>query len=267
MYAGHSPYSIRPWTLRILAANAIVHLLSITVLASTDLLRPFAFVPALALQQPWTAVTYQFLHAGFMHLAFNMLMLFVFGSAVEERMGSRFPLYYLFCGIGGAAMSFVFAYNAPVIGASGAVLGVALAYAFYWPNREIMIFPLPVPIKVKWLVAFLAVLALFGATSPNPGTVAHFAHLGGLLAGAIYLFGTREKNGAAAYRPPARPEVLVHPTAHGEKKTHRVNRWKDEAMYREVDRVLDKISESGIESLTDEERRILDESSRQMNRH
>ena len=129
-----SPSSrMTPWVGRLIIANAVVLLLLMTVLTSPALLEDLRFAPVGALQRPWTFVTYMFVHAGLLHLLGNMIMLFVFGAPVESRMGSRkFILYYLYCGIGAA----VFAVGlsgvmnvVPFIGASGAVLGVAIAFA------------------------------------------------------------------------------------------------------------------------------------------
>src|SRR3970282_616500 len=96
---GRSTFALTPWVRRVIAANAVVYLLTITVFTGSWFFRTFAFAPSTALAQPWTFVTYTLVHAGFLHLAFNMLMLFFFGPAVEERMGGRaFLPYYLVCG-------------------------------------------------------------------------------------------------------------------------------------------------------------------------
>ena len=223
-------------------------------------------MPASVVQQPWTALTYMFLHGGMLHLTFNMLVLFFFGSAVEEKLGGRYPIYYLFCGVGGAALSFAFVPMAPIIGASAAVYGVALAFAFFWPDNEIMIFPLPVPIKVKWLVGFLAASSLFLGVLGSFDGGANVAHLGGFLAGAIYLYFTgTSRLHVIKYKQQPPGEILVHPAARAPQRSERTSsKWHDEKHYRDVDRVLDKISASGIGSLNKEELAILDESSKHM---
>ena len=139
---------ITPWVLRLIIANAVVLLLMRTVFTSAALAEALAFSPGGALHRPWTFLSYMFVHAGLLHLLGNMLMLYVFGTAVEGRMGSRaFVLYYLLCGVGAAVfalgLSGVMAVS-PFIGASGAVLGVALAFAMYWPDAELVVFPIPV---------------------------------------------------------------------------------------------------------------------------
>ncbi len=128
-----SPLSLTPWVRRLLVANAVVYLLQLTVFMGSWFGETFAFSPSTALTQPWTFVSYMFVHNGFLHIAFNMLMLFFFGPAVEERMGSTsFARYYMLCGLGGAAFSFLINIVIPVrpfVGASAAVFGVALAFS------------------------------------------------------------------------------------------------------------------------------------------
>jgi rhomboid family protein len=271
-----SPFALTPWVRRLLAANAVVYLLMITVFTGDWFLQTFAFAPATALAQPWTFITYMFVHAGFLHLAFNMLMLFFFGPAVEDHMGGQsFLWYYLVCGLGGAALSFliaVFTPVAPFVGASGAVLGVALAFALLWPDAPILIFPLPVPIKAKWLVLGLAVLNLVPAVLGASDHIAHVAHLGGLLFGFLYLRGE-----ALLRRPakPARPRRTMAraavaggtETARRREPPRRPGARTHAATQAEIDRLLDKISASGIESLTPEERQLLSERSRQLRGH
>jgi membrane associated rhomboid family serine protease len=159
-------YRITPWVGRIIVANAVVLLLLMTLFTSRDLFQALQFSPWTALTRPWTFVSYMFVHAGLLHLFGNMLMLFVFGTAVESRMGSRnFLLYYLFCGVGAAVFSLLLARVMPVgafVGASGAVLGVAVAFAMFWPDAELIVFPIPVPIKARTLVIGLVVLDVIG---------------------------------------------------------------------------------------------------------
>jgi membrane associated rhomboid family serine protease len=179
-----------PWVVRLIAANMVVLLLMRTIFISPELARALAFSPADALAAPWTFLTHMFVHAGLLHLLGNMLMLYVFGTAVENRMGSRsFILYYLLCGVGGAvfslALSSVMSVG-PMVGASGAILGVALAFAMYWPDAELIVFPIPIPIRARTLVALLVGAdVLFAFLTPGDG-VAHLAHLGGVIFGYLY---------------------------------------------------------------------------------
>jgi membrane associated rhomboid family serine protease len=268
-----SPFSVTPWVLRLLVANALVYLLTITVFTGRWFFEWFAFSPSLIVQQPWTAVTYVFLHGSFFHLAFNMLWLFFFGRDVEDWMGgTAFARYYLLCGLGGAAASFAFLPIAPVnmvVGASGAVFGVALAFAVRWPDAKMFIFPLPVPIKVKWLVIGFVSLDLLAGLGRASDGIAHFAHLGGFLAGLGYLrLGNAlpSRTAVTVHREPVR--VLAHPTAQTAEEEEEVPAQAPPARpplpYDEVDRVLDKISATGLESLSPKERKLLDEMSERL---
>ncbi|KPJ84627.1 MAG: hypothetical protein AMS18_16615 [Gemmatimonas sp. SG8_17] len=273
-----SPFSLTPWVRGLIAANAVVYLLTITVFTGPWVVEFGAFNPALVVNRWWTFATYMFLHGSFFHLLFNMLLLFFFGPAVEEHMGSfSFAAYYFTCGVGGGLLSLALASIAPagyIMGASGAVLGVALAFAMNWPNAPIYVFPLPVPIKVKWLVAFFAIVDLLAAGALATDGTAHFAHLGGLLFGFIYLKSEDHvvRRAQAASRAHARPPATRQPRAREPVKTAsmtRSNRADDDmqARYDAVDRVLDKISQSGLSSLTPEERRVLDEASQDLKQH
>jgi hypothetical protein len=215
-----------------------------------------------------------FLHGGPLHLAFNLLALFVFGSDVEERMGGRaFIGYYLLCGMGGAALSYALALvlrSGITVGASGAIFGVALAFAWFWPERRIYVFPLPVPVPVRWLIAFLVAVSLVLAVAGATDGVAHLAHLGGFAAGFLYLR-TQDWRLARAERRLRRvsePGVLVHPAARAARgtpvSTARRDRPERNVTQAEIDRVLDKISASGMASLTPAERKFLKEMSQKM---
>jgi membrane associated rhomboid family serine protease len=139
----------------------------------------------------WQVVTYMFLHGGLLHIAFNLLALWMFGGELERIWGPRFFLkYYLLCGIGAGICATIVhpASPVPTIGASGAIYGILLAYGLLFPNRQILLWFM-VPMKAKhfvWLVGFLA----FYASITTPGSsVSNIAHLGGLLFGYFYLRG------------------------------------------------------------------------------
>lgn len=239
-----------PWVQRLLIANVLVFFLQMTMPGITGMLD---FVPALILARPWTVVTYMFLHGGLGHIFGNMLALFFFGPRVEQRIGSeRFFALYFISGISGALLSFIFSPMSPIIGASGAVFGVTLAFARFWPRDKIYIWGV-LPVEARWLVVGYTVYTLF-AVRTGGGGIAHFAHLGGFLGAFIYLqflgrnaAGRRFKQKAVAAPPP---------TAIGDwsrvdtSSIHEVNRD-------EVNRILDKISASGIASLTPAERQFL----------
>lgn len=270
---------LTPWVVRLLAVNAVVLLLQETLFTSDRITEWLSFDPAYAFSRPWTFLTYMLLHGGLIHLLGNSLGLFIFGPSVEQRMGSsRFILYYIYCGLGAAVLSLLLAAVMPIspfIGASGAVLGLAVAFARFNPDAELMLFPLPVPIKASALVGLFAALAVFGALMGSRDGIAHIAHLGGLLFGLLYFAAKGVSSGPQLPEfLPSRPRVPV-----GAGKQREVIRSDDgtaptrkstpmpvappapdPAMLekQELDRVLDKISASGMSSLTAEEKAFLD---------
>jgi rhomboid family protein len=270
MKSSSPSYRITPWVGRLIIANAVVLLLLMTLFTSREIFQALQFSPRTALTRPWTFVSYMFVHAGLLHLVTNMLMLYVFGTAVESRMGSRnFILYYLYCGVGAAVFSLLLGGIMPVsafVGASGAVLGVAVAFAYFWPQAELIVFPIPVPIKARTLVLGLVALDVIGSRLwPNDG-IAHLAHVGGALFGYFFF-----KWQSFSNRSPAEPTRTVErvvmvqsgssePQGRTPVTPMRPRRGIDsDPVTAEVDRVLDKISQRGISSLTPAERRFLDE--------
>ena len=144
-------------------------------------------------------VTYMFLHASLEHLFFNMFALWMFGRTLEYALGSkRFLIYYMVCGVGAALVQMGVAgltgeFGIQLLGASGAVMGLLLAFGVLWPNSIIMLLIPPIPLKAKWFVIiYAAIELLLGWTGRDPG-VAHFAHIGGMLWGLGLLYYWRRK--------------------------------------------------------------------------
>ena len=172
-----------PWVTRLLAANVAIFFVFQMMPALTPLERELVLVPAAVLARPWTPFTYMWLHAGFGHLFFNMLALYFFGPRLEQRLGStHFLALYLVSGLGGAALSFINPLAPGVIpmtaivGASGAIYGVILAYAMIWPQDRVMIWGVfPTYFRVSWeghLFGFLGgVLAARLMTRRSPPRV------------------------------------------------------------------------------------------------
>jgi membrane associated rhomboid family serine protease len=142
---------------------------------------------------PWQLLSYAFLHGNFNHLFFNMFAVWMFGTPLEQAWGSqRFTLYYAVCVVGAAvAQLLVQLFEGgvyPTIGASGGVFGLLLAYGTMWPNNRIFLLFFPVPVKAKWFVLIYGgIELLLGFTRAMPG-IAHFAHLGGMVFGALLLY-------------------------------------------------------------------------------
>ena len=138
-------------------------------------------------------VTYMFLHANFEHVFFNMFALWMFGRTLEYALGSRrFLVYYMVCGIGAALIQMLAAwasgeYYIQLVGASGAVMGLLLAFGVMHPNAMIVLLIPPIPMKAKWFVIIYGVIELFLGWTGYGGNVAHFAHVGGMLWGFLLL--------------------------------------------------------------------------------
>ena len=278
-FTGSTFPRLTPWVARLIVVTAVAQLLLETVLTSPDIRALLILNPALFGSRPWGVVTYLFVHGGILHLAANMLVLYMFGTAVETRMGSRpFLFYYMYCGIGAAlfcVLLSLFSHQPPILGASGAVLGVAVAFAMFWPDAEILVLLVPIPIKARTLVlALVAIDLVFAVLIPDG--VAHEAHIGGALAGWLFfkLQAVSRRRPAPLLRQEPEKVLMVQQTAAGRDSDPRAPqpgrpigpRPGSDPVATEVDRVLDKISAKGIASLTPEERRFLDEVSKRKQR-
>jgi membrane associated rhomboid family serine protease len=261
-------YQLTPWVKRLLIANTVVFVLTWALGIGGFVLEWFSFRPTKILVHPWTPLTYMFLHAGFGHLFMNMIGLFFFGPHLESKWGSReFIRYYLVCGLGGVALSFLFV-SIPIIGASAAVYGVLLAFAMTWPNAPIYVWGI-FPIQAKWLVGFFVVVTFINAFGGAGGGVAHFAHLGGFAAGFLYLkTDWRASQALQGIQKAARGRrrFAIVPREEQEAATSGLNQESgaaaEETTLDAVDRVLDKISAEGMASLTEQERQLLDQVSK-----
>jgi membrane associated rhomboid family serine protease len=259
-------YTLTPWVKRLLIANAVMYLLLIPV-SQLAILDWLAFTPGRTLVRPWTLITYMFVHAGFFHLFFNMLILFFFGPPLEGMWGGReFVKFYLVAGLGGAALSFFFAFGTPMVGASAAIYGVMLAFAMNWPNMHVHIWGI-LPVKAKWIVAFLTAASVLALMGPGDG-VAHWAHLGGFAAAFIYLKFNDELTSRVdrlrtfVSRRKLQVEEGSEASRAAESQARRAQRREEDRVLDEVDRVLDKISTSGLQSLSEEEVQLLDDVSK-----
>jgi rhomboid family protein len=242
---------VTPWVQRLIVVNVGMFLLSNVLPAIPQAL---ILVPALIPERPWTVVTYMFLHAGPWHLGFNMLALYFFGPRVEARLGGRqFLSLYGLSGLVGALASLAFTPHAAIVGASGAIFGVMLGYARYWPRALLYIWGV-VPIQARWFVIGMTALSLFGGFGGVQPGVAHFAHLGGFLGGFAYLNWLERRSPAGRFR--AQVAAPLHPLDSSPaaqwakirlEDLHPVNR-------EEVERLLKK---SEIATLTPDEQAVL----------
>ncbi len=236
---------------------------------------------------PWQILTYMFMHAGFLHIFFNMLALWMFGMELENVWGSKkFLIYYLMCGIGGGLsnllVGFLMGQGAPTVGASGAVFGVLLAFGMLFPDRLIYIYFF-LPIRAKYMVILWIGLELvYGVTGTTDG-VAHFAHLGGAFVGFIYMavdlnliplkgwFEGLKRQEPRPYGDSPRVRRADPPVRDAQfydiqtgRPMHHDQNGSQEVTQEVIDAILDKISTGGYQSLSDEEKRILNEASKRI---
>ena len=183
-----------PVTQALLVANVIVFLLQSG--SGLPILKWFALWPpagVVSYFEPWQMITYGFLHGSIAHIVFNMFALYTFGAAIERLFGSRFYAAYYFGSVVAAALchltvsAFMGGPAVPMVGASGGVYGLLLAFGVYFPHRRVLLLfpPIPLPARV-FVAAFAAIELLLGVTGTQAG-VAHFAHLGGMLGGWLMI--------------------------------------------------------------------------------
>jgi len=235
--------------------------------------------------QIWQLITYQFLHGSFSHILFNMFALWMFGVEIENLWGSKtFLIFYLSCGVIAGIFHLLLSPllglgAAYTIGASGAIYGVLIAFAMLFPDRLIYIYFL-IPVKAKYLIGFMIIIEFLAVDSAG-SNVAHLAHLGGALAGFLYVLYRRRPstfpNMFGSNPRGTRASNLFSKSGNlFSKKESRIQNAKfyeindeeakeNEASQEVIDAILDKISKSGYQNLTEKEKKILFEVSKKMN--
>ncbi len=191
----------------------------------------------------WQFVTYMFLHSvsSPWHIIFNMLVLWMFGIQVERAMGTRkFLTMYFTAGIFAGIFCCLFTPDSPIIGASGAIFAVEIAFAMFFPNTTVIFYVFP--IKAKYLVMIFAGITVISCIMPASGGTAHFAHLGGLVYGFLFI----------RYEPKFSSFLLSWQNQQQKKES-----LKEEDIKRQVDALLDKVNQGGMKSLTRRERNFL----------
>ena len=182
-----------PVTQALLISNVLVFVLEAGGMVRLD---AFALWPPGGFEsrfEPWQLVTYAFLHGGLTHIFFNMLGLYMFGSEIERLFGPRFYAGYYFGCVVSAALchlvvsGFLGGPAVPMVGASGGVYGLLLAFGVYFPHRRVLLLFPPVPLPARVFVAAFAALELFFGVTGTAAGVAHFAHLGGMLGGWLMI--------------------------------------------------------------------------------
>jgi len=227
----------------------------------------------------WQLLTFQFMHAGWMHIIFNSLAIYFFGRPVEEALGRRhFLTLYLSAGIIGGLVQMLFArllpqyFDIPVVGASAGASGLVAAFAIlHWDERfSLLIYFIPVNMTGKTLLAVSIGLAFLGILTPNSG-IANAAHLGGILTGAYYvrLFVQGQWPRWKSSRHPAPRKLVASRSGNGSFWRSATGKPDEDLpaadfLSSEVDPILDKISAHGIHSLTAREREILEKAGKKM---
>jgi membrane associated rhomboid family serine protease len=185
------PDNFPPIVKNLIIINVLVFVAGMLLEGQFDLINEFALRPIGAGFLPYQLATHMFTHAGVMHILFNMFGLWMFGKTLENVWGpKRFLLFYFICGVGAAvthlAVQYFMGGGAPAVGASGAVMGILVAFAYLFPNTELFIMLIPIPVKAKWAVLGMVLYDLVGGVGQVSGdNIAHFAHLGGAVTGFI----------------------------------------------------------------------------------
>ena len=257
---------LTPAVKNILFANGIIFLMSVLnnqlfyflsnnfALHAYDVLYQF---------KVWQLFTYMFLHGGFWHIFFNMFIFWMFGTELEMEWGSKqFLKYYFICGVGAGIINILLTSTDPnypgTVGASGAIYGIMVAYALRYPDRLVYIYFL-FPVKVKYLVGFLAIISFLSTWNAQGDGIAHAAHLGGMLVGFIYL-----KYWQQFYKIKS---MFQQTTKKPPSKMSDTNDEKVEYYRRKIDELLDKINRVGYLNLTEEEKELLEEGSKYLREH
>jgi membrane associated rhomboid family serine protease len=277
----------------LLALNIGVYFLQLTLFSPDAVYSALALDPARFPSSWWTIVTYMFVHAWLAHLAFNLFTLWMFGPRLEHAWGTRtFVQFYLWCGIGGAIAHLLFAQHSSVIGASGAISGVLVAYAIHWPDDEVYLFGV-IPMKSRWLIAVMIGMNIIFALSPG-SRIDWTAHVGGMGFGWLFLklysLGGLDRVRGWVSSVPDESEDMPRAVPRTRAPMHDRGRGMDEVVARSnavvlreskplthvpkqdtpqeyaarINGVLDKISQQGINSLTSAERRLLEDMSRKL---
>ena len=206
----------------------------------------------------WQPFTYLFFHGGIWHVLINMFVLWMFGSELETVWGKKeFLKYYFITGIGSGLVTIFFSLNSliPVVGASGAVYGILLAYGLTFPNRYVYLYFL-IPVKVKFFVIVIGVIAFFSSIGAGSSGVSHLTHLSGMLIGLGYL--------KSNFQLHVVKNILVKQKDEIRHRIIKNKRRRDEDLRFEVDQLLDRINEVGYDGLSDKQKKLLYEASKKL---
>ena len=222
----------------------------------------FGLVPKLVWSDRmiWQPFTYLFLHGGVWHILINMFVLWMFGGELERLWGKHeFLKFYFITGIGSGLVTLLFDLQSmtPIVGASGAVYGVLLAYGLTYPNRTVYLYGI-IPVKSIWFVLGIGLIA-FMSSFNNISQISHMTHLSGMLIGYFMLKKPFRLSGLWFQ---IRKKTLEYRIQKEEKKMSR--KFQVES---DINRILDKINQEGFDSLTIEEQERLYKGSKSLSQH
>ena len=208
----------------------------------------------------WQPFTYLFFHGGIWHVFINMFVLWMFGSELERIWGKKFFLkYYFMTGVGSGLITVLLSINSsiPVVGASGAVYGILLAYGLIFPNRKVYLYFL-IPLKVKYFVLFIGIIAFLSSFGSNDG-ISHLTHLSGMIIGLIYLKSKFQLSFLKKI-------ILKYRLKYIDILNHKKSQYEDDLRF-EVDSILDKINKEGYDNLSEKEKKFLYEASKKLSQN
>ena len=244
----------------IILINFLIFILQYLSGMEDELFTIFGIVPSKTFGELmlWQPFTYLFFHGGIWHVLINMFVLWMFGSELEKFWGKKeFLRFFFITGIGSGLITILFSLSStnPVVGASGAIYGVLLAYGFMFPNRLVYLYFL-IPIKVKYLVILIGAIAFFSSLNPGNSNISHLTHLSGMVIGFIYLRSSINWNTINHFVIHRKDEIKRH---YEDKKNE-----KREALKLQVDAILDKINDVGYDNLSESEREFLFKASKKL---
>lgn len=244
----------------IISINFLIFILQYLSGMEDELFTIFGIVPSKTFGELmlWQPFTYLFFHGGIWHVLINMFVLWMFGSELEKFWGKKeFLRFFFITGIGSGLITILFSLSStnPVVGASGAIYGVLLAYGFMFPNRLVYLYFL-IPIKVKYLVILIGAIAFFSSLNPGNSNISHLTHLSGMVIGFIYLRSSINWNTINHFVIHRKDEIKRH---YEEKKNE-----QREALKLQVDAILDKINDVGYDNLSESEREFLFKASKNL---
>ena len=225
----------------------------------------------------WQIFTYMFLHGSWMHIFFNLIALWMFAGELEELWGGKlFLKYYLYSGLGAglfiAFMNYIsfnqYEMAVTTIGASGAIYALLLAYGLTWPDREVLLY-FVFPVKIKYLVLGFGLIEFFGTLSNATGhgtNISHIGHFGGLVSGFFFMQRIKKEN--IKKRSQKIKEAKEEERLHKEKILSDFKKMESRLKAKRIiDDLLDKIAREGMDSLTDDEKKLLEWARRNYNFH